>query len=241
MRKKILVLFVTLFLILSLTALLNMKVTTYQGVNYKVSSMQLPLYLKILSFYDRHFNHKWLTKRITSGLEAKEDKIFRLFQWVHENIQRQPNLLPIMDDHTWNVYIRGYGVADNFHDLFSTLSNYVGVNAFFKELEINDSESGIRISFVQLKKGWVLFDPYEGVYFKNKTGSWATVKEIKKGDWEMAALAKVKISGSYYKPYFNSLSDIGPVEFGRANSQSPMNRILLQFDRWLYKDEPLLQ
>lgn len=115
---------------------LNIKVTTKQGVNFHVSEIELPLYLKILNFYDRHFNYKWLAERITKRLETKEEKVFRLFQWTHETIQPQPKSLPIMDDHVWNVYVRGYGVSDNFHDLFTTLCNYIGVDGFFLSTNI---------------------------------------------------------------------------------------------------------
>ena len=106
MRKIFLI---SSFVLLVFLALLNMKVTTGQGINYKVSRMELPLYLKLLNFYDRHFSYKWLTKRITGHLETKEEKIFRLFQWTHETIRPQPESLPIMDDHVWNVSHCGSG------------------------------------------------------------------------------------------------------------------------------------
>ena len=136
MRKKILISSIILILFLSVSTLLNMKVTTGQGINFKVSRIELPLYLKLLNFYDRHFNYKWLTRKITGHLKTKEEKIFRLFQWTHETIHKQPKDLPIMDDHVWNIYVRGYGINENFHDLFTTLCNYALADGFFLPIHI---------------------------------------------------------------------------------------------------------
>lgn len=212
-------------------AVLNIQVITKQGINYKVSEIKLPLYLKVLNFIDRHFNYKWLTERITKNLETKEDKIFRLFEWTHRTIQRQPESLPIMDDHVWNVYVRGYGIDDNFNDLFTTLCNYIGVDAFFLNLKIKESDRDLGNSFVKLEKGWVLFDPYNGVYFLNKLGSWATITEINEQNWKLEQLGSTEISESFYKPYLKNLPNIGDMGLNRANTQSPINRLLLAIQR----------
>jgi len=130
MKKRYLVLTFVLLLFLCSIALLNKKVTMLQGVDGELSRITLPLYLKVLNFYDRHYNYKWLAKRITGHLDTREDKILRLFHWTHETIKPQPESLPVMDSHVWDVYVRGYGVSGNFHDLFSTLCNYIGKTHF---------------------------------------------------------------------------------------------------------------
>jgi len=209
---------------------LNIKVITKQGVNYHVSEIELPLYLKVLNFYDRHFNYKWLAKRITNNLETKEEKVFRLFQWTHETIRPQPESLPVMDDHVWNIYVRGYGVSDNFHDLFTTLCNYIGVDSFFLWLEVKENRN-LPMSFVRLDRGWVIFDPYKGVYFFNNNGEWATVEDINKKKWEMKKIGSAEISDSFYKPYLENLPIIGDMGLERANTQSPFNRLLFAFQQ----------
>ena len=218
-----------------------MNVTTGQGINYKVSRMELPLYLKLLNFYDRHFNYKWLTKRITGHLETKEEKIFRLFQWTHETIQPQPESLPVMDDHVWNVYVRGYGGSDNFHDLFATLSNYAGADGIFTTVQIDSTIDKLNLSVVKIEKGWVVFDPYHGVYFKNKAGELATIKEIKKQNWQIAKLKQRSISEPDYKPYLEALPVIKEIGYSRANTQSPINRLKFQLSQWVSGEKPLLE
>ena len=98
MRRKLIILSVTILLILAIGAVLNIKVSTSQGINYRVSNIELPLYLKVLNFFDRHFNYMWLAKHITQNLDTKEEKVFKLFKWTHETIQPQPAKLPIMDE-----------------------------------------------------------------------------------------------------------------------------------------------
>lgn len=233
MRKIKFVISFTLALTLILGAVLNTTVVTRQGINYKTFEIEIPLYLKILNFYDRHFNYKWLVRRVTKNLKTKEEKVFRLFQWTYETIQRQPESLPIIDDHVWNVFLRGYGVDDNFHDLFTTLCNYVGVDSFLLRVKNKNSNEVTKFSLVQTQRGWVIFDPFEGVYFTNEQGDWATIKEIKEQNWKLRKLGGTKTSDSFYYPFFKHLPEIKKMGYQRANLQSPMNRFKYQLNKLL--------
>jgi hypothetical protein len=234
MRNKIFIISFLLLLLLAMITVFNMKAITRQGINYHVTEIEIPLYLKVLNFFNRHFNYMWLTKRITKNLETKEEKVFRLFQWTYETIQSQPKSLPVMDDHVWNIYVRGYGVSDNFHDLFTTLCNYTGVDASFIRLDRKNSEQRLGISVIQLEKGRVLFDPYRGSYFFNEKGEWATVEDINKQNWKLKKLGNTEISDSFYKPYFDNLPIIGEMGLGRANTQSPFNRLFMAIQQFVF-------
>lgn len=244
MKKRYLVLIFIFLLFLGSIAFLNKKVTILQGVDYKVSKITLPLYLKVLNFYDRHYNYKWLAKRITGHLDKKEDKILRLFHWTYETIRPQPESLPVMDSHVWDVYIRGYGVSDNFHDLFTTLCNYIGADAFFSALHIKDSGRGIQLSFVRIKRGWVAFNPHKGFYFRNHTGGLATIEEIIEQDWHIVKLSQTDISKVNYEQYLVEnlprMEKLGS-SLLRANTQSPINRLRFQLHRWFSGKKPLLE
>lgn len=241
MRRKLLILTVTLLLTLAIGAVLNINVTTSQGINYRVSKIELPLYLKVLNFFDRHFNYMWLAKRITQNLDTKEEKVFKLFKWTHETIQPQPAKLPIMDDHVWNVYVRGYGVSDNYHDLFSTLCNYIGTPGVFLKIKAKDSENLLELSFVKIGNDWIVFDPYRGVYFLNKLGEWATLKEINEQNWKLAKLGSIEISDSFYRPYFEAMPDIEAVSLTRSNIQSPIHRLQWQLKQWISGRETFVE
>lgn len=241
-HKKTLLLFsLILAVLVSLSVLLNMTVTTRQGINYEVSTLEIPLYLKVLNFYTRHYNYKWLVGQITGHLKSKNEKIFRLFQWVHEAIKPQPADLPTMDDHPWNVYIRGYGVVDNYHDLFSTLCNYIGVDSYYSIILNESKDKGVYLSLVWLEKGWVFFDPYNGAYFVNQGGSWATSEDIRAGNWKLEKLEGADVTESLYRPFLEALPDIGDIGLRRSNSQSPLNRLILQISTFVSGKTPLLE
>jgi len=243
MKKRYFVLIFIFLLFLCSIVLLNKKVTILQGVDYKVSRITLPLYLKVLNFYDRHYNYKWLAKRITDHLDTREDKILRLFHWTYETIKPQPESLPVMDSHVWDVYVRGYGVSANFQDLFSTLCNYIGTNAFCIRLYARDTSS-INISFVRIKRGLVVFDPYNGIYFRNNTGDWATIEEISEQNWHIVKSSQTDISKAYYEQYI--VENLPRIErlgssLIRANIQSPINRLKYQLHKWFSGGVPLLE
>ena len=244
MKKRYLIPIIVFLLFLCLIALLNINVSTRQGTHYKVSRMTMPLYLKVLNFYDRHYNYKWLAKQITGHLDTREDKILRLFHWTYETIKPQPESLPSMDSHVWDVYVRRYGDSANFHDLFSTLCNYIGADAFFTTLDSKDTGSDLDLSFVRIKRGWVMFDPYDGIYFRNNRGGLATIEEINE-DWHIVNLANRARTKATYEQYFdenlpNIIERIGS-GFTRANTQLPINRLKLQLHRWFSGKSPLLE
>ena len=243
MKKRYLIPTIVFLLFLCSIALLNKKVTMLQGVDGKVLKITLPLYLKVLNFYDRHLNYKWLARQITGHLDTREDKILRLFHWTHETIKPQPESLPVMDGHPWDVYVRGYGVTANFHDLFSTLCNYIGVDAFFTRFYARDTSS-INLSIVRIKRGWVVFDPYNGIYFRNNTGDLATIEEINEQNWHIVKLSQTDISKANYEQYIvENLPRIEKLGSSllRANTQSPINRLRFQLHIWLSGKRPLLE
>jgi hypothetical protein len=243
MKKRYLIPTIVFLLFLCSIALLNKKVTMLQGVDGKVLKITLPLYLKVLNFYDRHLNYKWLARQITGHLDTGEDKILRLFHWTHETIKPQPESLPVMDGHPWDVYVRGYGDSANFHDLFSTLCNYIGVDAFFTRFYARDTSS-INLSIVRIKRGWVVFDPYNGIYFRNNTGDLATIEEINEQNWHIVKLSQTDISKANYEQYIvENLPRIKRLGSSliRANIQSPINRLKFQLHIWLSGKRPLLE
>jgi len=243
MKKRYLIPTIVFLLFLCSIALLNKKVTMLQGVDGKVLKITLPLYLKVLNFYDRHLNYKWLARQITGHLDTGEDKILRLFHWTHETIKPQPESLPVMDSHVWDVYVRGYGGSANFHDLFSTLCNYIGVDAFFTRFYARDTSS-INLSIVRIKRGWVVFDPYNGIYFRNNTGDLATIEEINEQNWHIVKLSQTDISKANYEQYIvENLPRIKRLGSSliRANIQSPINRLRFQLHIWLSGERPLLE
>lgn len=220
------------FMILFLAAsffILNIKVTTEQGVNYEIYALKIPLYLKILDFYDRHYNYKWLVHKIIQGKTTEEEKVMAIFKWTVENIAKQPPELKSIDDHVWHIIIRRYGASDQYSDVFTTLCNYAKIDAFFSCPFNKDKTSKIPFAFVKINKRWCIFDPYNGVYFVNRDGNFASVKEMSDGNGLEKNIGNFKKSNFKYLDYFDEILSINFEEVhknSRANIQSPINRLI---------------
>ncbi len=225
--RKILVIFLIIAALGVL--LLNVEVSTRQGINYKVQDLKMPLYLKLLDFFDRHFNYKQLVKGITKGAKTDAERAMRIFEWTGENIRRPLKAMPVIDDHVWYIIVRGYGEADQASDVFTTLCNYAGIKAFYTLAYAQDHKSLLPLSLVKIGQKWVVFDPYHRVYFQDKNGDLADIAELKRNNWVLQARSeKPNVD---YSLYFNDLPSAGEIGLIRANIQSPLNRILFEIKK----------
>lgn len=153
----------------------------------------------------------------------------KLMEWTHQNIRRIPAGFPVIDDHVWNIIIRGYGAYDQSADVFSTLCNYAGVEAFYILIPSTGEGGKLPLSFVKLNGRWAAFDSYYGVYFKDKNGQFADVAALKSGNWAMerAGDATEKV-GTNYALYFPNLPAPEQIGLSKAKIQSPLNRLLFE-------------
>jgi len=216
--------------IIAIGFILNVNVTTKQCINYQCYTRKLPLYLKILDFFDRYYNYKRLVKIITKDVVTEQDRVMKIFEWTCENIKKVPEGLPVIDDHVWHIIIRGYGVSDQSSDVFTTLCNYAGIDAFFTWVMTPDCSKKIPLSFVKIKDKWYVFDPYNGVYFTDNKGSLSDIEVIKSGKYSVQRrTGAIKIN---YSGYISNLPSIKNLGLQRANIQSPMNRFLFEIKKW---------
>jgi len=228
MRKLLIV----LFIIILAFSTLNIKVNTIKGINYQWYTLKIPLYLKLLDFFDRHYNYEDLVVRITEGLTDQKDKVTRIFDWTYNNIRRVPAGFPVIDDHVWNIIVRGYGADDQLSDVFTTLCNYAGIDAFYSLVYTPDQASAIPISFVKINGKWYIFDPYRGTLFRNPKRELIDIESIRlQKNW----LADSKISHPEldYRPYLDNLETPKEVGLRRANIQSPFRRLIYELKKWI--------
>lgn len=234
MRKIGVLVITVLVLFLMLIFLLNIKVTTLKGIDYKVKALKIPLYLKILDFYDRHYNYAWLTKEITQGKASQREKVMAVFAWTVENLKEKPETLRAVDDHVWHTIIRGYATRDQYSDVFSTLCNYAGIRAFFLKDRYRHY-----FSFVNVDGQWCVFDPAQGAFFASETGSLIPVPGFKNG-WRIFDI-KGRRSQELEAAYAQHAQELAQIDFegsfhwSRANIQSPLMRMRYGFKKWAGK------
>jgi len=189
----------------------------------------MPLYIKIIEFIDRDYQYGKLVKAICQGLDYDKEKVMAIFEWTHKNIKSNiPKDWPIVDDHVWNIILRGYGTDDQFSDVFTTLCTYAGVPSFRGWISPKEnSQARIAISFVKLDNRWVIFDPYYKIYFININCELASVANIiQNPSITKIAQNKPDRHGIEYVKYFNNLKHVKKANISRAKQHKPISRLL---------------
>ena len=222
---------VTVVILLMAIYILNIKVSTRQGINYKLQSIELPLYLKMLDSFDRHHNYKLTVVRMTGDSKTEEERALKIFEWTYKNIRSIPDNFPVIDDHVWYTIVRGYGTNDQSSDVFTTLCNYAGMDAFYEWAYTQDRSARIPLSFVKVNERWNIFDPHNGVYFKNHEDR-PGVNEIPEGKWQIEYIDKQRKIDTDYPSYLKNLPSLGNMGLRRANIQSPLNRLKYEIRKW---------
>ena len=222
-KNHIIVLAVVLVMFTSLMFILNIKVSTKQGINYQVHEIKLPLYLKALDFIDRHYNYKNLVSNLLVGTKDDSAKAIKILEYINANVQKNPKELPVIDDHPLNILIRGYGVQDQFEDIFTILCTYAGMEAFFEIFKDHPGEP-YYISFVKIKGRWCPFSAFGGIYL-TKNGAVASVDDILL-DHKLLAPFVSNLPGFKTDTF---LSEMGGIDFNkcsvRVKGQSPAGRV----------------
>jgi len=218
-------------LLVALGVFFNLETSIQQCVDYRCQSVRMPLYLKMLDFFDRHFNYAHLVRGIIKGAKTEEERVMRIFAWTDKYIKEAPPGLPVMDDHVWYTIVRGYGVGDQFQDVFTTLCNYAGVDAFFQPVYTKDFKQKIPLSFVKINKRWYLFDAYNSAFFTDTHGKITDIEGMKSREWKAAFLAGGPRKPVDYSLFMDNLPLHYAIELGRSNTQSPLNRLWYEFKK----------
>jgi len=182
-RRRFLKALVVLVVIIAISLLANVNSTTKIGINSQVREYSIPVYLKVLNFYDRHFNYQHLVNRVTRDSKTKREKLISLAAWANHNIKRLPDNVDFVDNHPWTIIQRRLGNPGQFSDVLSVLLSYVGVEAFFRTWDmeaIPPFHAGGRyyLTFFRVDDTWSVIDPYQGFYFVNKKNAFASLPDL---------------------------------------------------------------
>ncbi len=152
-------------------------VVTRQGINGVVMSRRVPLWVKATRFVTRDSQCRRLAHAITKKVSGDQEKVMAIFEWTRAHLRHQPAELPIMDDHIYSIIERGYGIADQYADVFTTLCAYAGVPATMVKLS-HPLDGKLYLAAVKLERRWCLLDPYRGVYFQHPDGRMVSIDEL---------------------------------------------------------------
>ncbi len=212
-------------------------VSTKQGINYRVRTLRMPLYIKVIEFLDRDYHYRCLAREITAGVESDAARAEAILRWMRERLYAGiPTGLPVMDDHVWHIIVRGYGGDDQLVDVFTTLASYAGVEAAaVHRLRPDDGEAGIAMALVRLNGRWVPVDPYRGFWFTDERGVPADIEAIRRDPSIVARVAgSIEVGGVPYARYVEAVAppQTGSDSLLRSGRQMPWRRFWIEVRQW---------
>lgn len=206
------------------SGIIFVQVPTKQGIDGKLYTYKIPLYIKIIEFIDRDYHYRRIVSEIRAGKASDEEMVLAIFQWCREYIKDQPEGLPTYDDHPLNIIIRGYAAEDQYEDIFTILCTYAGFEAFYKKFSgIGDAR--YILSFVKIGKRWYPFSVRRNLYAR-VDGRLASMDDIFR-DKSLATDFINRIPGFNVESFLAEVSKNGlAAKSIRVKGQSPMGRLL---------------
>ena len=156
-------------------AIALMPTKTTQGIDYDVVTHRMRLYEKGLDFLQRDSSYARLVAEIVPAEAPPEATALALFDWTRQNVRDQPSGFPVIDDHVSHIIIRGYGVADQKADVFTTLATYAGVPAYWTRI---GERPHVVLSLAWIDRRWRVFDVENGIVFRTSAGALAAVDDL---------------------------------------------------------------
>ena len=203
---------------------LSWPVTTRFGVNWEWSSKRLPMYEKAINFISRDLQTRRLASEVTGGASDDEAKLLRAFTWVTEHIRPTPEGFPIVDDHVWNILVRGYGSPDQQAEAFAVLASYAGFPATATCLQTAGMQGGACLTIVQFHGRQAVFDAPHRIVFRNEHGALASIEDLLRQPALITAAAKDHVPAHVpYEPHFVQLANVH-LRFSRMENQKPWRR-----------------
>ncbi|MBI3011124.1 MAG: transglutaminase domain-containing protein [Candidatus Omnitrophica bacterium] len=241
MRPRRRILWTSLFAALALAGLWGVAsspATTRQGVNFEVSAKRMPLYVKTIDFLHRHSHYQLLANEITRGLRSDRERVLAVFEWTRRHIRHTPKGWPVVDDHVLDIIIRGHGLDDQMADVFTTLTTYAGVPAFWWP-------GSVVVSFARVDGRWRMFDVANGLIFTDAQGQLADVHELlDEPSLIDAAAGGLTAGGQVYAEYVRKrLGSFEVPAVLRAEQQMPLPRLTCEIRSavqhlWAAQDHP---
>ena len=219
--------FIAIISVIFIAIVLNIPVATRQGINFKVRTLEIPLYIKVIEFVDRDHHYRRLVREITENQSTSEAKTIAILDWVKENIRDVPEGFDIIDDHVLDIIIRRYGSSDQMTDVFTTLCAYSRVPALRSLLKLTTGDENMPIAYVKLKGKWRVFDVHHNAYFLNREGEIASVEDII-SDVSIVKAKGIKTKGVAYEEFFRDLEPIEKDFISKEQKQMPLYRIVYE-------------
>ena len=216
---------IVLVLVAAAIGVAQWPTTTRYGVNFQQFSREIPLYEKAVNFVSRDLQTRRLAREVTGGAATEREILQRIFSWVTVNIRPQPEGFPVIDDHIWNIIVRGYGIEDQRTEVFTMLVSYACCPATAVRLTAEPTKAIIVAVVLMDDEKPRVFDVANALVFKNEAGDFATAEDLLHDPELVDKVSRGMMSqGVPYRRYFSALADLHPI-FARMERQKPWARL----------------
>lgn len=213
-----------------LVGIAHWPTTTRYGINYRQYTRELPLYEKTANFISRDIQTRSLLAEIVQGASGETESLRRIFAWTVRNIRPVPDGFPVIDDHVWNIIVRGYGAEDQRTEVFAILASYACCPAGAVRLT-PEPMTEVVVAVVMLEGQPRVFDVANALMFQNPTGNFTTVDELLRDPDLVASVSRgLAPHGVPYSRYTAMLGELQPV-YARMESQKPWQRFRREIAR----------
>ena len=255
MKKITYISLFSLSIFLMALALLNKDTTRKIAINYNLLEYEIPIYLKLYDFFNRHYNYKHLVKQINTDQVNLDEIILNTTKWVNQNIQKVPEGVDVVDSDPLTIVQRRLGVQYQFNEILTVLLTYLNIDSYFK----NDTHH--QLTLFKVNNYWSVLDPYYGIYFTNEKGTFASIEDLKTTKWDIVNLDSQKINSlnisnifsnqfknyadveEYYRQLFFEIESSKKIDdmnifdrSGKAYIQKPLNRLKYEINKILKKN-----
>ncbi|MFI5179481.1 MAG: hypothetical protein ACHQO8_13000, partial [Vicinamibacterales bacterium] len=196
-----------LAIVVAAGALALMPLTTTRGIDHVVTSRTIPAYVKALDFVDRDVNYQQLARAVVGPASSDAAKLEAVLAWTRASIRDTPAGVPVVDDHPWNIIVRGYGKDDQQADVFTTLLSYAGVRAYW--IAIGPGPE-LMLSFASIEGRWHPVDVANGIVFKGPNGEFAVVEDLARDHQLAARQGPPAYAGLPYARFFDRFAAPAP-------------------------------
>lgn len=211
---------------------------TKQGVNFRVSTQRIPLYVKAVDFLHRHFQYQLLAEQITQGHRTDRDRVLAVFAWTRHQIRQTPSGWPIVDDHILHIIIRGHGVDEQMADVFTTLCTYAGVPAYWWRLRPSGTDPWLVLAFARVDGQWVVFDPLRGLALTDHDGRFVSAEHLAADPQVTPMVQQLLVGSTPYVRYFSDPKFLEVPNPLRARMQMPWPRLVFEVQQRLHLAPP---
>jgi hypothetical protein len=199
------------------------------GTNFVVTQQQLPLWVKAMEFIDRDINLERTADAVLAGVAGDEAKVRAALAWTIANVKPAPPGLAVVDDHIWNIVVRGYGTTDQQADVFTTLLSYSGVPAFWTMVGREPDE--IPISYAKVGGRWCMVDVRRDIIFRTASGTLVAASDAEQDPAILQAAVATQPDAEAYLLHFAGFHAPPPPDELRADMQRPLRRLSFEMRR----------